>query len=166
MFGRKVKPVDQVELERELRERGETATVTVYSKTPHMRPDKTVEWTFHVTVQSHGEWHKVEFSYVLPASHDLRYPTLELPVLFDPDEPERMVVDVTKLPEFEAAAAAASGAGPGAAAAREAAAGWKLPALCPHCGAPVDQAVQSVRVDPHCDFCHEPLPVQGGQEAG
>jgi hypothetical protein len=37
---------------------------------------------------------------------------------------------------------------------------WALPATCPYCGAPVDQAVQSAQADPRCHFCGDPLPVQ------
>ncbi|HWE54129.1 MAG TPA: hypothetical protein VG435_01380 [Acidimicrobiales bacterium] len=36
---------------------------------------------------------------------------------------------------------------------------WAVPDHCPNCGAPVDQAVSSRAADPHCDFCHEPIPV-------
>jgi hypothetical protein len=37
---------------------------------------------------------------------------------------------------------------------------WTLPPICPHCGAAVDQAVQSLQADPRCVYCEEPLPVQ------
>jgi len=36
---------------------------------------------------------------------------------------------------------------------------WLVPAKCPTCGAPVDQAKSSSDTDPHCEFCHEPIPV-------
>ena len=36
---------------------------------------------------------------------------------------------------------------------------WSVPANCPTCGAPVDQAVASRADDPRCEFCHEPIPV-------
>jgi hypothetical protein len=36
---------------------------------------------------------------------------------------------------------------------------WVVPAECPNCGARVDQAVSSKEQDPHCTYCHEPLPV-------
>lgn len=37
---------------------------------------------------------------------------------------------------------------------------WAVPAHCPDCGAPVDQATASRERDPHCAFCHQPVPVQ------
>jgi hypothetical protein len=37
---------------------------------------------------------------------------------------------------------------------------WVVPAHCPNCGAPVDQATASRDRDPHCEFCHQPVPVQ------
>jgi hypothetical protein len=37
---------------------------------------------------------------------------------------------------------------------------WAVPATCPRCGAPVDQAVASRAVAPACDTCLAPLPVQ------
>jgi hypothetical protein len=36
---------------------------------------------------------------------------------------------------------------------------WVVPAHCPNCGAPVDQARSSRESDPMCEFCHQPLPV-------
>ena len=36
---------------------------------------------------------------------------------------------------------------------------WVVPAHCPNCGAPVDQARASQDRDPVCVFCHQPLPV-------
>ena len=36
---------------------------------------------------------------------------------------------------------------------------WVVPAHCPNCGAPVDQARAFKESDPMCDFCHQPLPV-------
>jgi hypothetical protein len=37
---------------------------------------------------------------------------------------------------------------------------WVVPAHCPNCGAPVDQAKASRDPDPQCQFCHQPVPVQ------
>jgi hypothetical protein len=37
---------------------------------------------------------------------------------------------------------------------------WTVPAHCPNCGAPVDQALASRDRDPHCQFCHQPVPVE------
>jgi hypothetical protein len=34
-----------------------------------------------------------------------------------------------------------------------------VPAHCPNCGAPVDQAKASRDPDPQCQFCHQPVPV-------
>jgi hypothetical protein len=36
---------------------------------------------------------------------------------------------------------------------------WTVPTHCPNCGAPVDQATASRDRDPHCEFCHQPVPV-------
>ncbi len=36
---------------------------------------------------------------------------------------------------------------------------WVVPAHCPNCGAPVDQARASADPDPLCPFCHQPVPV-------
>jgi hypothetical protein len=36
---------------------------------------------------------------------------------------------------------------------------WVVPAQCPNCGAPADQAKASRDRDPLCLFCHQPLPV-------
>ena len=36
---------------------------------------------------------------------------------------------------------------------------WVVPARCPNCGAPVDQARASRDRDPACPFCHQPIPV-------
>jgi hypothetical protein len=36
---------------------------------------------------------------------------------------------------------------------------WAVPARCPNCGAPVDQALASQDRDPHCQFCEQPVPV-------
>ncbi|HEU5392674.1 MAG TPA: hypothetical protein VFV73_42970 [Streptosporangiaceae bacterium] len=37
---------------------------------------------------------------------------------------------------------------------------WVVPAHCPNCGAPVDQARASRDPDPLCQFCHQPVPVE------
>jgi hypothetical protein len=36
---------------------------------------------------------------------------------------------------------------------------WAVPARCPNCGAPADQAKAATDRDPHCLFCQQPLPV-------
>jgi len=36
---------------------------------------------------------------------------------------------------------------------------WQVPTHCPNCGAPADQAKASQDRDPHCEFCHQPVPV-------
>jgi len=36
---------------------------------------------------------------------------------------------------------------------------WVVPAHCPNCGAPVDQAKACRDRDPMCPFCHQPVPV-------
>jgi hypothetical protein len=37
---------------------------------------------------------------------------------------------------------------------------WVVPAICPNCGAVVDQATAAMDLAPHCGFCHKPLPAQ------
>jgi hypothetical protein len=37
---------------------------------------------------------------------------------------------------------------------------WEVPATCPNCGAPVDQAKASKDPDPMCRFCEQPIPVK------
>jgi hypothetical protein len=37
---------------------------------------------------------------------------------------------------------------------------WQVPAICPTCGAPVDQSTAALADHPTCRFCHEPLPCQ------
>ena len=37
---------------------------------------------------------------------------------------------------------------------------WVVPAECPYCGAPVEQAAACLADSPHCSFCSRPLPVQ------
>jgi hypothetical protein len=37
---------------------------------------------------------------------------------------------------------------------------WVVPAVCPTCSAPVDQAKASMDLAPMCAYCHQPLPVQ------
>lgn len=35
---------------------------------------------------------------------------------------------------------------------------WRVPAICPACGAPVEQAIEGMAEQPICHFCHQPLP--------
>lgn len=37
---------------------------------------------------------------------------------------------------------------------------WVVPATCPTCGAPVDQATMAMQPTPKCAHCEPPLPVQ------
>lgn len=37
---------------------------------------------------------------------------------------------------------------------------WRVPEQCAHCGARVEQAVQSRADQPRCTFCNEPLPCE------
>jgi len=37
---------------------------------------------------------------------------------------------------------------------------WVVPPNCPTCGAAVDQAKAAMDLEPHCAYCHQPLPVQ------
>jgi hypothetical protein len=87
----------------------------------------------------------------------------QIPVRYDAADPRRAVIDV---PALEKKAlddyigrekkqknpqAARGGARSGPP--------WVVPAHCPNCGAPVDQATASPAADPHCPFCSQPVPV-------
>ncbi len=37
---------------------------------------------------------------------------------------------------------------------------WVVPAVCPNCGSPVDQARAAMDLDPKCAYCHQALPAQ------
>jgi len=37
---------------------------------------------------------------------------------------------------------------------------WKVPAICPECGARVDQSKASIAEHPMCEFCEKPLPCE------
>ena len=103
--------------------------------------------------------------------HPDRIPKIQLPlsagervpVRYDPAHPARMVLDVPAMqkralhdyiqreqqPKQQQTAQAAAQTGPP----------WGVPAHCPDCGAPVDQATASRDPDPKCEFCRQPLPV-------
>jgi len=79
-------------------------------------------------------------------------------VRFDMDDPRNSTTAHQKdFDLLENQILAGTPAGPG-----EAVTGppWIVPAICPDCGAPVDQATSAMALDPKCEFCHEPLPVQ------
>ena len=87
-----------------------------------------------------------------------------LPVRYDAADRSRMVIDVPALrkralhdyikreqgPKGQPDARPGAGIGPP----------WIVPPHCPNCGAPVDQATASRDRDPHCEFCHQPVPVR------
>lgn len=103
--------------------------------------------------------------------HPDRIPKIQLPlfagervpVRYDAADPSMIVVDVPALrkralhdyiqreqrPRDQSAARQGAGFGPP----------WVVPAHCPNCGAPVDQAKASRERDPLCLFCHQPVPV-------
>lgn len=103
--------------------------------------------------------------------HPERIPKVQLPlsdgetvaVRYDATDRSRIVIDVPALqkralrayiqrehkPSGQSPAPRAGRAGPP----------WAVPAYCPNCGAPVDQAEASRQRDPHCQFCHQPTPV-------
>jgi hypothetical protein len=103
--------------------------------------------------------------------HPDRIPKIQLPlfggervpVRYAAADRNRVVIDVPALhkralhdyikreqqPKEQAAARPGAGAGPP----------WVVPTHCPNCGAPVDQAQASRDRDPHCEFCHQPVPV-------
>ena len=86
-----------------------------------------------------------------------------IPVRYDAADRSRLVVDVPALqrralndyiqseqkPKEQKPAARGVVAGPP----------WVVPAHCPNCGAPVDQARASRAADPFCQFCRQPIPV-------
>lgn len=87
-----------------------------------------------------------------------------IPVRYDTANPARAVIDVPALQKRalrdyiqrekqskgQPPAGKAAGIGPP----------WIVPAHCPNCGAPIDQATASQARDPYCEFCHQPVPVQ------
>ena len=87
-----------------------------------------------------------------------------VPVRYDAADRSRLVLDVPALqkcalhdyiqreqrPKAQPAARTAARTGPP----------WVVPAHCPNCGAPVDQAKASRDPDPLCQFCHQPVPVE------
>ena len=86
-----------------------------------------------------------------------------VPVRYDAADRSRMVLDVPALRkralqdyiEREQRPKAQPPARPGARTGPP----WVVPAHCPNCGAPVDQAKASQDPDPLCQFCHQPVPV-------
>ena len=107
--------------------------------------------------------------------HPGRIPKIQLPVSagqrvpvrYDPADRSRIVIDVPALqkralhdylqrekkPQSQPPAHQGAGTGPL----------WTVPTHCPNCGAPVDQARASQDRDPHCEFCHQPIPVQSAR---
>ena len=103
--------------------------------------------------------------------HPDRIPKIQLPlslgervpVRYDAADRSKIVIDVPALqkralhdyiqhekkPKGQSPARQGSGIGPP----------WAVPAHCPNCGAPVDQAKASQDRDPFCQFCHQPVPV-------
>jgi hypothetical protein len=103
--------------------------------------------------------------------HPDRIPKIQLPlaawervpVRYDAVDRSRIVIDVPALqkqalrdyikreqkPKGQSPARQGAGIGPP----------WVVPAHCPNCGAPVDQARASQDRDPHCLFCEQPVPV-------
>ena len=103
--------------------------------------------------------------------HPDRIPKIQLPlfdgervpVRYDAADRSKIVIDVPALqrralhdyikreqkPREQSPARQGAGIGPP----------WVVPAHCPNCGAPVDQAKASKDPDPHCLFCHQPVPV-------
>lgn len=86
-----------------------------------------------------------------------------LPVRYDAANRSRLVIDVPALQrralhdyiEREQKPRAPQTARPGAAIGPP----WVVPAHCPNCGAPVDQAKAARAADPLCQFCSQPIPV-------
>jgi len=103
--------------------------------------------------------------------HPDRIPKIQLPlfvgerapVRYDAADRSRIVIDVPALRrralhdyiQREKQQRSQSPAHPGAGVGPP----WVVPTHCPNCGAPVDQARASQDRDPHCEFCHQPVPV-------
>jgi hypothetical protein len=103
--------------------------------------------------------------------HPDRIPKIQLPLFdgervpirYDAADRSKIVIDVPALqkralhdyikreqkPREQSPARQGAGIGPP----------WVVPTHCPNCGAPVDQAKASKDRDPHCLFCHQPVPV-------
>lgn len=87
----------------------------------------------------------------------------KVPVRYDAADPSTMVIDVPALQQRalhdyiqrEQKQKAQLGTRPGARSGPP----WAVPAHCPNCGAPVDQAKASRDPDPICQFCQQPVPV-------
>jgi hypothetical protein len=104
--------------------------------------------------------------------HPDRIPKIQLPlsmgervpVRYDAADRKKIVIDVPALreralhdyiqrekrPKGQSPARPGAGFGPP----------WVVPAHCPNCGAPVDQARASQERDPLCEFCRQPVPVK------
>ena len=103
--------------------------------------------------------------------HPDRIPKIQLPlfvgervpVRYDAADQSKIVIDVLALQkralhdyiQREQKQKGQSPARPGAATGPP----WVVPAHCPTCGAPVDQAKASRDPDPVCQFCQQPIPV-------
>ena len=87
-----------------------------------------------------------------------------VPVRYDAADPSKMVLDVPTmqkraLQDYIQREQKPKGASPARPDARTGPP-WSVPAHCPNCGAPVNQAKASHDPEPACQFCDQPIPVE------
>ena len=155
MFGRKGNtPAPREEVERALRDHGTAALAVVDDASSSTARGGSVRWQFKLTVKPvSGRSFRAEFVQDLPADATFSHPAH---VLYDAEHHALVMIDPAHLGEDTrvrtvqiGAGGVVSGGGPQ----------WAVPQHCPNCGAAVDQAVESMRADPLCHFCGQPLPV-------
>ncbi|MGE5291000.1 MAG: hypothetical protein ACM3ML_28150 [Micromonosporaceae bacterium] len=83
-----------------------------------------------------------------------------VPVRYDAADRNRMVLDIPALRKRALHDYLQREQRPKAQAQARTGPPWAVPAHCPNCGAPVDQAKASQDPDPLCQFCHQPVPVE------
>jgi hypothetical protein len=156
MFGQKddEETIPRDEVERELRDHGTAAMAAVdQASVDRSRPTDpgSVRWQFTLKVQpASGRAFDATFAQELPADATFTRPAH---VLYDPEHHSRVMIDPAHLGQDIRAQSTIAARGLISSARRA-----SVPAHCPNCGAPVDQAVESMRADPWCHFCNQALP--------
>jgi hypothetical protein len=149
---------------------GRVVSIDVVRKRPSMNPkDVTVDLhpqgrdpvraVLHLDPMSR-HWNDDTF---FPLEGDVRGFLYDAPsgeVQLDMDDPRNS--QRARDAEMERLEAAAEAIDPEPAAPGDSVTGppWIVPATCPNCSAPVDQARMAMEDDPRCEYCHQPLPAQ------